>query len=193
MVTLPCIWYSHLFLIVICTRLPIQPQYYTCIPQGTQQRVDCDCLRNIQSTRGGNMSCWMKAETLPIPPQNWNQYKGAPSHTHTFCRVQKVLKRFENMTSEVELTCVDGMGAACSCGILALPWSIPILRGLYGEQPVEKMNHHTWAYEKRRQRSDPQRIPHIGKEVEWEVYWISKYKVVLLQKEKRMWFLYLFS
>lgn len=33
-----------------------------------------------------------------------------PSDTHTLSRVQRVLKRFENMMSEVELTCVDGVG-----------------------------------------------------------------------------------
>lgn len=69
----------------------------------------------------------MKAETLPIPPQNWNQYLRGPL-THTLSRVQRMPKRFENMTSEVELTCVDGGGArhalvASSLSQEALPFS----------------------------------------------------------------------
>lgn len=82
-VTLPCIWFSHPFLTAICTRLCIQPHHYTRVSQGTQQRADCDCLRNRVQVEKTWVVEW-RQRPYQSHLKTGTGIKGALRHTHTF-------------------------------------------------------------------------------------------------------------
>lgn len=184
-VTLPCIWFSHPFLIASCTRLPIQPQYYICIPQGTSKEWIVTVWEIFRVQVEETWAVEWRQRPYQFHVKTGTSIKGAPSHTH-FPESRGCWSGLRTWRQKLSSPVLMGWGLHALVASSLSHEAFQFSKDHMESNRWKKMNHRTWAYEKRRQRSsDPQRIPHIGKEVEWEVYWISRYKVVLLQKEKK--------